>query len=334
MYCSPVNKEVWDQDHTCFKRPELLQLVEAWNAQHAEDQILGYRSKPKPWLIAALTGRLKGECGTGEGRDVCWVEKLMPSNVPAPIAKAVRAPQPRQWRENPRTWLSNFDIEKVMAQYNEEPSYKYRFLGVFPMDFAAPSAYGGVCVGDAICKMNVKALWKKGVRHVGMITNLDRSDEPGSHWTSSFVCLDPAAPSFGAYYYDSVGRVPPPEIRAWFEGLRDQVMALPCHAGVTACRPFVIDYSKRRHQYANTECGMFAMVYQIRWIEMLRAAAKDAAVTFKDVVNVAISDNDVFELRNILFRTKNDLARPEELTAARRVLAMDGEKRIKKARKA
>ena len=40
--------------------------------------------------------------------------------------EALRPPQPIDWIKNPVEWLSNFDIDKVMKQYEKYPIYKYK----------------------------------------------------------------------------------------------------------------------------------------------------------------------------------------------------------------
>jgi hypothetical protein len=307
LVCSPAAEF---DGRTCFSKKDLIGFIQRWNAEHPQAQILRYASLNKGALLDRLAD--KTDC-KGVSRDICIAEKF-----PAVAARSVRSPQPREWKKDPKMWLSNIDIENVMNQYNDEETYKYHFLGVFPIDFADKTLFGS-CLYPEICNLDVVPLFKKGIRYLGMITNLDRSDQPGSHWTSLFICMDRDAPNFGAYYYDSVSRTPPPAVKAFFERIRDQLMAMPC-TGRKKCQPFRIDYNKQQHQFANTECGMFSMVYQIRWIEMLRASV--GKTTFEDVVKVKLRDTDMYNLRNILFRTGADLPTRAELSAAKRVLAV------------
>ena len=54
----------------------------------------------------------------------------------------LRPEMPAQWYKNPIEWLSNYDIDDVMVQYNNEKKYCYSFLGVFPIDFSEEDKFG------------------------------------------------------------------------------------------------------------------------------------------------------------------------------------------------
>ena len=62
-----------------------------------------------------------------------------------------------------------------------------------------------------------------GKKYFGFVTNLCKFDEPGTHWTSSFFILDPELDSYGAYYYDSVGRKIPPLLKPVFIDIQKQM---------------------------------------------------------------------------------------------------------------
>ena len=64
-------------------------------------------------------------------------------------------------------------------------------------------------------------------------------------------------------------------------------------------RNFKVQHNKVRHQYGHSECGMFSMFYLIRWMTLLK---KRKHVQLDDVVNVKITDDDVYKMRSIFFR--------------------------------
>lgn len=322
-YCSPAQVDDYERDRTCFSRDALVRLARAWNEHCAAGAgsgetsgaergsgktegargagpIRGVATATKRELWRELNKRLYPVCG--DGKEWCWPEKIS-SRVASQesVRRMLRPKKPREWKKRPYAWLSNYDIEDVMRQYDfrEEDDYKYRFLGVFPIDFESKNVFGQ-CLFEEVCSIRLDRLYRKGVRYLGMITNLDRHDESGSHWTSLFLVIDPALPSFGAYYYDSVASPPPPEILRFVERIRAQALALPGAAGKVGANGFGFQTNTVRHQYANTECGVFSMVYQIRWLEALRRDRM--AADFQKIVRIRMRDEDVHKLRDVLYR--------------------------------
>lgn len=295
MYCSPKQESTYAKDKTCFTKEALERLVQAWNKGHPEDLIRGVHAKSKRRMWEALNQRMKLACG--QGQEWCWVDRLEGSAPSEVVAKSLRPAQPKEWKSKPYTWLTNYDIEDVMEQYDYsfDPSYKYKFLGVFPIDFEAKTMFGK-CLFQEFCNLDIAKIYRKGIKYMGMVTNLDKHDEDGSHWTSLFVILDPTSPAFGAYYYDSVASAPPPEVMKFMKSLKEQAARLP-----GAAAPFKIQWNRMRHQYKGTECGMFSMAYQIRWLTHLKDKTKPHT-TFEEIVNIPLRDEDVHQLRNGLFR--------------------------------
>jgi hypothetical protein len=291
-FCSPVREKVYEKDRTCFNKKALGRLVTAWNASHPDARIQGASSKSKGELWSALDERMQSIC-KGSGREWCWVDKIQDAKKSPEVVKSLRPAKPKEWYKRPFAWLSNFDIEAVMRQYQDDASYKYKFLGVYPIDFAGKTMFGA-CLFQEMCALDITKFIKRGYKYVGMITNLDRHDQDGSHWTSLFVCMDPSLPCYGAYYYDSVAHEPPKEMREFMKNVKQQCEAY--HKGVGN---FNIAHNTSRHQFGNTECGVFSMAYQIRWITKLR---EKPATVFEDVVHIRLRDKDVHKLRNILFR--------------------------------
>ncbi len=299
-FCSPSHEKVYEKSGTCFSKPALVRLAEAWNKTHSsadgKDIITNVQKLSSKQLWDALNNRMSKLCGAKN--ETCWVDKLSINHAPE-VAGSLSPKRPSEWTQNPYTWLTNFDIADVMNQYDVsvDPTFKYRFLGVYPIDFQ--SSMFGQCLFSEICALRIVPLYKKGVRFLGLITNLDRHDQDGSHWTSLFVGLDPKLPSFGAWYYDSAGNDEPKEIKQFKQSLEKQVQEA---ADIFHGAKFVIDGEQQvpyRHQYKNTECGMFSIDYQLRWLKSLQKKPK---TTFKDIVDIPLRDDDVHALRYKYFR--------------------------------
>ena len=211
---------------------------------------------------------------------MCWADRLAPSLKDAHF----RPEAPREWKRNRKDWLSNFDIQKVLRQY-ERAHRDYCFLGVFPIDFNSRSVFGQ-CLYQEMCTALVPGLIAQKKRWVGAVFNLDRHDQPGSHWVSLMICLDPAHPAYGANFYDSAGRGASASIRTFMETVRAQMPsgypALPLRE------------SKAVHQYENTECGMFSILFQVCFLEIPR-------LTLGEYESMPIRDIHANKMRDSLF---------------------------------
>lgn len=296
MYCSPSGIDMYKKHKTCFTKSALVRLAEAWNTSHPTNKIRSYKQKSKQSLWDELNTKMSDTCGKNNvAKEACWADNLYGARPHAEVAKRLRPLKPKEWSENEYTWLTNYDIEAVMKQYDWDTnkSYKYKFIGVFPIDFQARTAIGQ-CLFEEFCSLNIVSMYKKGIRYLGFITNLDKHNEPGSHWTSMFICIDPKLPAFGAYYYDSVAAVPPKEISVFVDTIKKQVATFSKGA------EFKVKYNNMRHQRGSSECGVFSIDYQIRWIESLLRKRK---TSFEDVTQMAkLNDNYIHKFRDVYFR--------------------------------
>jgi hypothetical protein len=210
---------------------------------------------------------------------------------------------PEEWYSNPNEWLSNYDIEDVMIQYNNDKKYKFSFLGVFPIDFSEEDKFGR-CLYSQICSIDINKYINKKIKYIGLITNLDKHNEPGSHWTSTFIIIDPEIKCYGAYYYDSNAMSIPKYVLKFLKSIKMQLKKK------YPDKEFKIQNNTIRHQRKNTECGMFSMAFQIRW---LNALLKYKELKFKSpyespdfakyIINSEnIKDSTMEESRTYLYR--------------------------------
>lgn len=301
MVCSPVSAETYKKYKTCFTLDALVRLASVWNSQY-KNKPIKIKGRTRTQIWNDLNTNLKDIC-SGNDRESCWVSNLKADNISV-VAKSVRPSRPSSWDKNPNEWLSNIDIENVMFQYNDLKSNGYYFLGVFAIDFAEKDAYGN-CLYEEICSLNILNLRKKKINYVGLVTNLDKHDEPGSHWTSTFICIDPYSPNFGAYYYDSVSRPPPKEMEKFMNDLKTQatiiVSNLQSKKQSKPIYQFRLAYNRKQDQYGNNECGMFSIYYQMNWLKYLET---NPDTQFEDVISGKISDKMMNDYRSIIFRKR------------------------------
>lgn len=309
MKCSPVTAEEYKKYKTCFTLEALKRLAVSWNKQYNKlstkkpIRIIG-RTREQIW--SDLNKNMENIC-SGTDKESCWVSNLKADSVPE-VANNLRPFSPSSWIKNPNEWLSNIDIENVMFQYNQLKNNNYKFLGVFAIDFAEKDKFGS-CLYEEICSLNIFDLYKKNkIKYVGLITNLDKHDQPGSHWTSTFICIDPYSPNFGAFYYDSVSRPPPKEMDTFMKDLQskaniiiNEIKAKKSKTTNTPVYEFRLAYNKKQDQYGNNECGMFSMYYQMNWLKYLNSTPN---AKFEDVIAGKISDKMMNDFRKTIFRSK------------------------------
>lgn len=199
------------------------------------------------------------------------------------IKKYFRPEKPNEWDKKQTTWLDSFNIEDVMNQY-EEAFDDFEFIGPVPIDFDAPASVNplskdwGKCIVDEICKLNIKEVQKKGTNRIGVIFNLDKHDEPGSHWVCAFVDYIKKE----AYYFDSYGLPPPTEVSVFLERCKEQ-----------GCETIL--YNDIRHQRKDSECGMYCL-YTI--ICLLKGRS------FQNICMDIVKDDTMNAFRDVLFASE------------------------------
>jgi len=296
-----------------FTKKSLLKMIEIWNLSN-NSKITVKSNYSDALLYKLLNNKLKKICGANKYWLWCGVldRIIVRENIPnlmryrrllkAIDKKELRPEKPELWYKNPKTWLSNYDIQNVMNQYSDVKKYNYKFLGVFPIDFAVKNS-SGHCLYNSQCNINIANYMRKKIHFIGFITNLDKHDESGSHWTSTFVVINPKLETYGAYYYDSVGSRIPVYVMNYLNDIKAQ-----CNK-INPNKPFNIIYNNKQFQYKNTECGVFSMLFQIRWIN--KHIVKKNNTSFTEIVegNRNITDDVMVQIRDSLFRpnTKMEL---------------------------
>lgn len=290
-YCSPQRQGNKKQTGVCLTSEELRTIAALYNKKHPENPI------PLPFpadaeLVKELDARFGDTCKPKQ--DHCWIERgeiKEARDLYHKLSDNYRPPMPKEWMKNKRQWLNTFDIMNVMRQY-KDPSFK--FLGVFPVDFN--QMQGNSCIVQDMCRFDAKELVAAGITQFGVVFNLDRHDQPGSHWVSCFCSLDPSNPKFGICYYDSGGIKPPETIHQFMVDVKKQVLAY--YGDKLGNRKFKGKFNPKRQQFKNTECGIFCMVFIVLCL-------KKASKTNKQVramIPTHSNDNKIHRMRAVLYR--------------------------------
>ena len=238
-FCSPktkTNKKI----NTCYSRKQLLQMTKKWNKQNKKK--INLKSKKKKVVWQQLNNKLGKTCNT----EWCWNKQLL--NIPG----IFRPDMPAKWKKNPREWLDSNNIINVMKQYENDRD-DFTFIGPVPIDFDLKNK-NGMCMVDDLCSIEVKTLDKINKTKIGIIFNLDKHDEPGSHWTALFVDTDRK----GIFYFDSYGYPPENEIVELMDKLQHQYKQL----GINMKKHI----NNVRHQYKFSECGMYCINFIIKML--------------------------------------------------------------------
>jgi hypothetical protein len=270
--CSP-KKEGDILDFTCYTKNGLHKIKNIWNLRHPDSKI--HTNNPKE-IWEKISEYMKGTCN----RESCWLKQnFIKTNIDKKILNHTFAPKiPKAWKKNPDEWLTSVDINRFMKQY-EKTYHSFEFLGPSPIDYDSKMLYDE-CVWEELCKLNLKKLIKRGKTNIGIIFNLDPHYKEGSHWVAVFIKVRKKA----IYYFDSYGERIPKRIMKLVKTIQNQSINLG--------KQYNFYENKRRHQYSNSECGMYCL-YFIK--TMLHTG------NFNKITKKKISDKKMLKLRKIYF---------------------------------
>jgi len=260
-------------EFTCYTKKALNDMKDLWNARHPDGKIIS--TQPRA-IWEALGDNMKNTCN----RESCWMKQKWVSNkLDKKIQKNTFAPtQPSVWKKKPNEWLTSIDILNVMKQY-EDKHDDFEFLGPSPIDFDSHKMRGE-CVWDELCKFSLKNQKESGKTKIGIIFNLDPHDKPGSHWVAMFINMDKKE----IYYFDSYGDRTPSKIKTLAKRVQEESKRLG--------KKYKFLVNRRRHQYGDSECGMYCLHFVIELTE---------GTSFQKFQNVRFTDKLMTRLRNIYF---------------------------------
>jgi hypothetical protein len=265
---------------SCIKLGLLIKLANAYNEYTSETSKLIKLSsnletlnppKYKKYLVREIQTRIGNKCTTQQ----CWSEQTFVDKMDTYAQDELKKYTFRPEGPNGKfEWLNTYNIDNVMTQY--ESKYKdFKFLGTVPMDF------------DDISRLGIKHFdyaqsYNSGKTKIGFVFNLDESWKSGSHWVSMFANLKEK----NVFYFDSYGIAPEPRVRRLMRRIEKAIQTITPGSNVRA------DYNKERHQYKNSECGVYSINFIIR---MLRGDNFDKLCSSK------INDDEINKCRKSYF---------------------------------
>ena len=289
------NKKVLEQ--SCLTPDALHMLKDSFNKHHPEKKI--ETSDPKQ-IWENLHHKIP-ECD----KETCWLRSIPDTKLQNKLKTELFTPfQPSEWKHNKNAWLSNYDIDAVLQQYKKTYHPIFIPLGPTPIDFDAKKT-DGQCVWNELCHLSLSAEYKKGVRKIGIIYNLDTHDGPGTHWVSMFIDFseDKGEKPF-IFYFNSTSHPMPSRIHDLIERLQKQWVEFK---GTTKGTKFIVYKNTRvKHQRSNSECGMYSLFFVITCLTRETDLHPGKILTTKDLVELfsgkhRIDDKYVAKFREIYF---------------------------------
>jgi hypothetical protein len=295
LICSPyANEKTVKKGETCFTPEVLLEIKKEYNKDHPQNQI---KTNEVRELWQELHDRLTKCKGK---KETCWLESIDNVELRENIKEHIYAPeQPGDWVKKPNEWLSNYDIDAVLKQYSDV--YKdFKAIAPTPIDFDSKRKGGNSCVSDELCKFSLEDWMKKGIKRFGIVFNLDKHTEPGSHWVSLFIDTTNSI----MFFFDSAGNGVPKEVSTLMKNIEKQ--------GANMSPPIIFkqyDNGKNDHQKGNTECGMYSLFFLITMLTGKIPSKPDKILTLDKRIDLflkeKIPDNVVFDYRDLYFNKEN-----------------------------
>ena len=259
---------------TCYSKESLLKIASIWNKNNSEKDSIKIEKSSKKQLWMSIQKKLKMICDKDE---YCWkkqdfIKKIQDIDIEQYTFKPA---YPKPWLKDDHTWLNTYDIYYVMKQY-EKANNDFVFMGPIPSD--CPTK-----IHCELSKLDLINMKKKGIFKIGIVYNLDTSDQPGSHWTAIYIDNK----NNEINYYDSYGTQSVPLINKFMLQLTEQYRKHNID-------PIII-YNDKRHQYGGSECGMYSMNFILERLH---------GTTMYQISKMKIPDSKMTYLRRLLYNTK------------------------------
>ena len=261
------------EKNSCLDKHSVKKIIQNFNKKNKNKKI---NNKSIKNGFLKLKHHYKKKCKNDE---ICILNDTIDNNTFFyNIKKNFKPIMPREWYNDKNTWLNTLDIEAVLKQY--ELKYpEFKFFGATPIDFDK-KLYDNQCVDQGLCNINIKKLYDNGIRYFGVVFNLDPHDKDGSHWISMFCNLNKCEICF----WDSYAYKPPKEVNNLMLKIKKQSREIN--------KDMKIKLTKKRHQYGNSECGIYSTHFIISLLE---------GNTFEKLTNKRIPDSIINSYRSKYF---------------------------------
>ena len=240
--CAPKSKHLSIQKNSCMT-PYILHDIKKLHNNNNSSKITSNNA-------LQIFNELKNKFSDCQDES-CILHNSLPKRQANIIEKELFAPKhPPEWKDKPNTWLSNFDIEGILSQY-EDYKNDFEFMGPSFIDFEN-TPNGRTCVDTEICQLDINKFKSLGKNKIGIVFNLDKHYQNGSHWVSMFIDIKDKF----IFYFDSAGDKIPKEFMRLVKKIKQQGSENNMDFEFHQVYPF-------QHQYGDNECGMYCLFFII-----------------------------------------------------------------------
>ena len=288
--CAPSKKYV---NGSCFDIKDLKLIAKSYNERKNVKNKINLDLE-KEELVNQIEKKLKNVCDD----QTCWLRQDFVKKINSEeIHKNTFRPIGPKGKYE---WLSTTNINDVVEQYMKLHK-DFIFLGAVPIDFDELPILG-------LSDLNFKELQKGGKDKIGIVFNLDEHYKSGSHWVALYADLNKNQ----VYFFDSYGKKPEKRIRKLVSRIVKYLYDKEYHKDLeiknvindlkggninketfTELKRFDINYNKVRHQFKNSECGVYSINFILRLLD---------GQTFKQVSLNKTYDDKMNTYRKIYFR--------------------------------
>lgn len=271
-YCAPNKMKTKLKHKYCYDSKSLKKIATSWNKKYPKNKIeINSKSDDIYSLWVKIDEKLSKKCKN----EWCWINK---SYSKLDHVDFFRPLKPKLWKKKPREWLDSNNIYDVMVQYeNKYP--EFIFIGPVPIDFDLKGKKGK-CIVDDLCKLKLKSLLKKKKTKLGIVFNLDKHTEDGSHWVALFCDIKNSKIN----YFDSYGIEPEDEIKLLINRFYDELLKIN--------KKCTIEINTKRHQLKGSECGTYCLYFIVNMLDN---------ISFGKFCNKKLSDDYIFSKRDDFF---------------------------------
>lgn len=196
-------------------------------------------------------------------------------------------------------WLSTTNINQVVNQYQKANS-KFIFMGAVPYDWDDLPILG-------LRNLDFADLEKNGKEKIGIVFNLDKHNQPGSHWVALYTDLKAKQ----VYFFDSFAVPPGKRIKKFITKVvkyiykRDNNKTLKVNSILNHLKKnkqkyhssnlknIDLRYNTIQHQFGNSECGVYSINFIIRLAQ---------GESFDNITTNITKDDEMNECRKEYFR--------------------------------
>lgn len=256
--CSPKSRaSVPQSSQSCFSWQTLSRIARKYNEANPQDKIEIHRTQQD--LYNAIRSKMP-ECKD----EKCWTRaRFLNAGDREELIENFKPPIP----QGKYAWLNTDDIDRVLTGY-EKVFSSFSYLGAHPLDFQTYTR--GFKPVELIRNPQT------GKKKFGIVLNLDRSNQPGSHWVAIFIDINDRVME----YYDSYGLSAPKEVREFFDRITERRNG------------WTYKENKKAHQQKNSECGVYSINFIVQRI---------SGSSFDKTVNTIVRDAEMNERRQSYF---------------------------------